>query len=77
VKNKNISGPEIARRRKLAKPPMTQLELSRAVQKLGVGLDRAAIAKIERGLRGVMDYELVAIAKALGVGVERMVSGKR
>jgi hypothetical protein len=42
---------------------------------LGVELDRAAIAKIENGLRGVLDYELAAIACALGVRVRRLLAG--
>ena len=66
-KQLNISGPQIAKQRSRHKPPLTQLELATRVQKLGVGLDRAAIAKIERNLRYVADYELVAIAKALRV----------
>jgi hypothetical protein len=42
------------------------------IEKLGVGLDRAAIAKIERNLRYVADYELVALAKALKVSPLRL-----
>jgi transcriptional regulator with XRE-family HTH domain len=75
-RKKNISGVNIARRRREIRPPMTQLELARAVRKLGVGLDRAAIAKIETGIRGVLDYELVAIAKALRVPVAKMIGGE-
>ena len=47
-------------------------KLSQRVQKLGVGLDRAAIAKIERNLRYLADFELVAIAKALKVSPMRL-----
>ena len=39
---------------------------------MGVGLDRAAIAKIQRNLRDVADYELVAIARALKVSPMRL-----
>ncbi|MDE3065936.1 MAG: helix-turn-helix transcriptional regulator [Verrucomicrobiota bacterium] len=37
--------------------------------KLGVSIDRAGVAKIETGIRGVLDFELVTLAKALGVKV--------
>jgi hypothetical protein len=39
-------------------------------------LDRAAIAKIENDLRGVLDYELRALAKALGVRVDWLLGGE-
>jgi len=39
------------------------------VARLGIQLDRAAIAKIENNHRHVLDYEVKAIARALGVEV--------
>jgi hypothetical protein len=54
----------------LCKPPLTQDDLSGRVARLGVQLDRAAIAKIENNLRGVLDYELRALAIALAVNVD-------
>jgi transcriptional regulator with XRE-family HTH domain len=83
MKPKNISGERIAQARKRCQPPLTQAALSDRVIRLGVPLDRAAIAKIENGLRGVQDFELVAIAKALDVfpltliGLSPKKSGKR
>jgi len=53
--------------RKAAQPPLTQEELSKRLAKLGVPIDRAGIAKIEAGIRGVLDFEVVALAKAVGV----------
>ena len=50
-------------------PPLTQAGLSEKISKLGVSIDRAGIAKIETGIRGVLDFEVVALAKALGVKV--------
>ena len=67
MKPKNISGKRIAETRKRCRPPLTQAALSDRVTRLGVRLDRAAIAKIENGLRGVQDFELVAIARVLKV----------
>lgn len=77
AKKKNISGPVIARRRRAIKPTMTQHDLSQKVVRAGVRLDRAAIAKIENGLRGVLDFELVALAKALRVPIASLVKGMR
>lgn len=76
-KLKNIAGPQIAKARAQHKPPLTQLELARRVRKLDAGLDRAAIAKIERNLRYVADYELVAIARALQVSPLRLLRRAR
>jgi HTH-type transcriptional regulator, cell division transcriptional repressor len=70
VRGKNICGVRIAEARLHANPPLTQDALSGKVARLGVQLDRAAIAKIENDLRRVLDYELKAIAAALGVSVD-------
>lgn len=77
AKRKNISGPRISEARGLFHPPLTQDDLSGKLAKLGVQLDRAAIAKIENNLRGVLDYELRAFAKALGVRVEWLLGSEQ
>jgi transcriptional regulator with XRE-family HTH domain len=51
-------------------PALTQDALSGKMAKLGIQLDRAAVAKIENGLRHVLDYELKALARVLGVEVD-------
>ena len=51
------------------KPELTQDALSGRLARLGVQLDRAAIAKIENSYRYVLDYELKALANVLGVEV--------
>ena len=48
---------------------LTQESLSQKLATLGVSIDRAGIAKIETGIRGVLDFEIVALAKALNVKV--------
>jgi transcriptional regulator with XRE-family HTH domain len=48
---------------------LTQDALSGKLARRGIQLDRAAIAKIENGLRHVFDYELKALAHTLGVEV--------
>jgi len=67
---KNITGKRIAEARHACKPPLTQDALSGRLSRLGVHLDRAAIAKIENDLRCVLDFELKAIARALRVEVD-------
>jgi HTH-type transcriptional regulator, cell division transcriptional repressor len=64
---KNIVGRRVAEARQECKPALTQDALSGKLAQLGIQLDRAAIAKIENDLRHVLDYELKALAKALGV----------
>jgi transcriptional regulator with XRE-family HTH domain len=67
---RNISGKRIGEARRIAKPPLTQDDLSARLTLIGVQLDRAAVAKIENNLRRVLDFELKAIAKVLEVGVD-------
>ncbi len=76
AKRKNISGGRIKEARGRFSPPLTQDRLSGKLARLGVQLDRAAIAKIENNLRGVLDYELRALAKALGVRVDWLLGGE-
>lgn len=68
-RGKNIVGRRVAEARNLLRPPITQDALSGRVARLGIQLDRAAIAKIETNARRVLDYELKALATALGIGV--------
>ena len=67
--SQNLIGERVKKARAAAKPPLTQGELSKKLSKLGVTIDRAGIAKIETGIRGVLDFELVALAKVLDVAV--------
>ena len=64
-----LVGERVKQGRRAAQPPLTQEVLSRKLGKLGVSIDRAGVAKIETGIRGVLDYELVALSKALDVKV--------
>jgi transcriptional regulator with XRE-family HTH domain len=65
----NLVGDRVKEARSKAQPAITQDELSKRLSKLGVSIDRAGVAKIETGIRGVLDFELVALAKALEVKV--------
>lgn len=72
----NIVGERVKEARLKRDPLMTQNQLSGKLAVLGVSIDRAGISKIEIGQRGVLDYELKALAKALGVTAEWLLSGK-
>jgi transcriptional regulator with XRE-family HTH domain len=74
--SQNLIGERVREARGKAKPPLTQEQLSAKLRKLGTSIDRAGIAKIETGVRGVLDIELVALAKALGVKVTWLLDGK-
>lgn len=67
--NQNLVGRRVKAARASSRPQLTQEDLSKRLSKLGVSIDRAGIAKIETGIRGVLDFELVALAKALDVSV--------
>jgi len=67
--SQNLVGARVKDARAEAEPPLTQEGLSKKLCQLGVSIDRAGVAKIETGIRGVLDFELVALAKALGVKV--------
>ena len=66
---KNIVAGRVAQARRACKPPLTQDDLSGRLARIGVQLDRAAIAKIENNHRRVLDYEVKALASVLGVEV--------
>jgi hypothetical protein len=67
--SKNIVGRRVAGARQACEPPLTQDALSGRLARLGIQLDRAAIAKIENDHRYVLDYELKALADVLDVEV--------
>ena len=71
----NIVGRRIAEARQTCKPALTQDALSGRLAALGIQLDRAAIAKIENNHRHVLDYELKALANALGVEINWLCGG--
>ena len=72
----NIVGPRVKEARLRRKPALTQDELSGQLAKLGVCIDRAGISKVEIGSRSVLDYEVKALARALGVTAEWLLTGR-
>jgi hypothetical protein len=73
-KPRNVIGKGLKELRKQCVPPITQDQLSGRLAKLGVQLDRVAIAKIETGRRCVFDYEVQAFAVALEVDAAILLS---
>lgn len=64
---RNVVGSRVREARKQAKPPITQKDLVARLQLLGLKVDQSTISKIEQGTRPVLDFEVVALAKALKV----------
>lgn len=64
---RNIVGPRVRQARKMAKPPITQIDLVARLQILGLKVDQSVVSKIEKGVRPVLDVEVVALAQALRV----------
>jgi hypothetical protein len=67
--NNNIVGKRVRKARLATKPPLSQDALSGKLAGRGVVIDRAGIAKLETGTRYVSDFEVKALAAALGVTV--------
>ena len=66
----NICGERVRLGRALHKPPMTQEDLAREVNLLGMDMTKLIISRIEKNQRHVCDGELRMLAKALGVTME-------
>jgi len=75
VGKRNIVGARVRQARKIAKPPITQVDLVARLQLLGVVIDQSGLSKIENGQRPVSDIEIVALAKALKVSVAWLLEG--
>jgi len=66
--NKNIISKKLRALRK--KQGLSQTDLAARLQTLNVNIDQQMISKIEKNMRQVTDYELVAICKCLSVKIE-------
>jgi hypothetical protein len=77
IRRKNIVGPRVAEARRSRKPSLTQDALSGRLARLGIQVDRAAVAKIENNHRHVLDYELKALAKVLDVTVDWLLGDEK
>ena len=66
----NICAERVRLGRALQKPPMTQDDLARKIQFMGMDITPLIISRIEKNQRHVCDAELRIIAKALGVTMD-------
>lgn len=66
----NICAERVRLGRALQKPPMTQDDLARKIQFMGLDMTPLIISRIEKNQRHVCDAELRIIAKALGVTMD-------
>ena len=71
----NICGDRVRLGRAMQKPPMTQDDLAREINLMGMEITPLIISRIEKGQRHVCDAELKMLAKALGVTMEWLCSG--
>jgi len=74
---KNIVGRRVAQARQRCTPALTQDALSGRLARLGIQLDRAAVAKIENNHRHVLDYELKALAAVLDVDANWLLGDRK
>ena len=63
----NYCGKNLARIRLAQHPPLSQRGLAKKLQLMGYGIGQKAISRMETGDRVIADYELLLLAKALGV----------
>ena len=66
----NICADRVRLGRALQKPPMTQDDLARNMQLMGMDMTPIIISRIEKNQRHVCDAELRMIAKALNVSMD-------
>ena len=71
----NICGDRVRLARAMHKPPMTQDDLAREINLMGMEITKLIISRIEKNQRHVCDGELKMLAKALGVTMEWLCSG--
>ena len=66
----NICAERVRLGRALQKPPMTQDDLARKIQFMGMDMTPLIISRIEKNQRHVCDAELRILAKASGVTMD-------
>lgn len=64
---RNVIGTRVHEARKHARPRLSQADLAARLQLQGLRVDQSAVSKIEHERRPVLDFEVVALAKALNV----------
>jgi hypothetical protein len=72
ARQRNIIGQRVREARLKATPAVSQDDLAGRLAAQGALLDRSAISRIESQTRYVMDYEAVAIARALKLSMGQL-----
>ncbi|MBZ9634610.1 helix-turn-helix domain-containing protein [Clostridium sp. FP1] len=67
---KNITGKKIRAVRRQKK--ITQIQLAARLNTLGIDFDQTAISKIENQTKVLLDFEVKAVAQALGIPIEKL-----
>jgi len=68
----NTVGAKVRQIRNSKIPKLTQSDLATQLQLLDWNIGRSGVAKIENGIRKVSDFEVIKLAKALNVSIERL-----
>ncbi len=66
----NVCAARVRLGRALQNPPMTQEDLARKMQLMGMDMTAVIVSRIEKNQRHVCDAELRMLAKALGVTMD-------
>jgi len=66
----NICGDRVRIARALHKPPLTQSDLARKMNLMGMDMTTLIVSRIEKRQRHVCDGELMGLSKALGVSMD-------
>ena len=66
----NICSDRVRLARALQKPPLTQDDLARKMQLMGMEITPLIISRIEKNQRHVCDAELLMLSKALNVSMD-------
>lgn len=66
----NICGERVRLGRAMQKPPMTQEDLAREINLMGMEITPLIISRIEKNQRHVCDAELLMLSRALGKSME-------
>ena len=72
----NICGKEIARRRNLLTPYVSQNQLAAKLQLMGLDFHKNSIQQIESGRRYVTDIELIVFARFFDTSVDELIGVK-
>jgi len=73
---RNEAGPRIREIRLAAKTAISQEDLAGRLAGQGISMDRSAVSRVENQERYLMDYELIAFARALKVPPAKLLPEK-